>query len=142
MYRRRRIVALVLALAVIAGVAAGVAVVLGGSNGNGRSAPRLSGFEGGSGQAGTGRRASRLRAFVHSLTPERLVGQLFMIGFEGQQPSDAGLGVLPARDWGGVVLSRANFADSAQLKTLTGAVSTAAARAGHVPPLVGAEEQG
>ena len=141
-FRRRRLVALVLALAVIGGVAAGIAVVLTGADGNGKSPPRLSGFEGGSGQAGTGRRASRLREFVHSLPPQRQVGQLFIVGFEGQQASDPGLGVLPARDWGGVMLSRANFADAAQLKTLTGAVSTLASRANHLPPLVGAEQEG
>jgi beta-N-acetylhexosaminidase len=140
-FRRRRIIALVLSLAVIGGVAAGVVVVLAGSGG-GRPTPRLSGFEGGAGQAGTGRKASRLRTFVHSLPLERQVGQLFMIGFEGQQRSDPGLGVLPARDWGGVMLSRDNFADAAQLKRLTGAVSTAASRAKHVPPLVAAEQEG
>jgi beta-N-acetylhexosaminidase len=139
-YRRRRIVALVLALAVLGGVGAGIVVVLAGSGGAG--APRLSGFEGGSGQAGSGGRTSPLRAFVHSLSPERQVAQLFIVGIEGQQPADPGVAGLAGRDWGGVMLNRINFADSTQLRSLAAGVVKATARAGHLPPLVAADQEG
>ena len=140
--RRRRITALVLALAVVGGIAAGVVVVLAGSNSRDKRESPLSGFAGGSARAGSGSKSSPLRTFVHRLPRERQVAQLFVVGFEGRYPRDPFFRQLAGRDWGGVVLDRQNFVDSSQLQALAGEVTVVARRAGHLPPLVAAAQEG
>ncbi|MGI8513412.1 MAG: glycoside hydrolase family 3 N-terminal domain-containing protein, partial [Solirubrobacteraceae bacterium] len=83
-----------------------------------------------------------VRATLAQLSLERQVAQLFVAGFEGQYPRDPGFEALRRRDWGGVMLSSANFVDETQLTDLTGEVGVVARDAGHLAPIVAADQPG
>jgi beta-N-acetylhexosaminidase len=68
------------------------------------------------------------------------VAQLFMLSVDGTSSSD--VAALGARDWGGVVLTNANFATDGEVGALAADVASAAQSAGNVPPLVAATQEG
>jgi beta-N-acetylhexosaminidase len=72
----------------------------------------------------------------------RAVAQLFVVGFQGTDPTARFFTRLHSRDWGGVVLTEGNYLDSSQLAALAGEVSVVARLAGHTPPLVMAAQPG
>lgn len=73
----------------------------------------------------------------------RAAAELFLVGFPGTQATAPFFTRLARRDWGGVVLTRAdNYAGAGPLRALTAAIAATARRAGHRPPLVAAEQLG
>ena len=83
-----------------------------------------------------------VRATLARLSLERQVAQLFVAGFDGQYPRDPGFKALRRRGWGGVMLSSANFVDETQLTDLTGEIRVVARKAGHLAPIVAADQPG
>lgn len=67
------------------------------------------------------------------------VAQLFMVSVEGS--SAPGVSALGGIDWGGVVLTKANFSSDSGIGALAGGVD-AAASAGNVKPLIAATQEG
>ena len=72
----------------------------------------------------------------------RAVAQLFLVGFGGTDPHAPFFARLRQRDWGGVVLDRANFVNTTQLRALTAQVVNTAAAAGHTAPWVAVRQPG
>jgi beta-N-acetylhexosaminidase len=99
--------------------------------------------KGARGQAPRGPAAPRsVRDLAQRLPLERKVAQLFLIGFDGTDSTAGVFARLRRFDIGGVVLSRENYLDPAQLGALAGNVRTVANQAGHVPPWVLAAQDG
>ena len=87
--------------------------------------------------------APAVRRLAASLTLDRQVAQLFLVGFTGTAPSAPFFSVLQSRGWGGAVLTADNFAgDPNQLSALAGEVSVVARNAGQVAPFVAAPQIG
>ncbi len=70
------------------------------------------------------------------------VAGLFVVGFPGTEPKGAFFTRLRALPYGGVVLSRANYAEPQQLAKLTAHIQTVARDAGHAAPIVAAQQEG
>jgi beta-N-acetylhexosaminidase len=68
------------------------------------------------------------------------VAQLFMLSIDGT--SSSGVTALGSGDWGGVVLTNANFATDGEVGALAADVASAASSAGNVSPLVAATQEG
>jgi beta-N-acetylhexosaminidase len=99
--------------------------------------------KGASGQAPRGPAAPRsVRDLARRLPLERKVAQLFLIGFDGTDSTAPVFARLRRFDIGGVVLSRENYLDPAQLGALAGDARTVANQSGHVPPWVLAAQDG
>ncbi len=77
-------------------------------------------------------------ALVRRMSTERKVAQVFLWGVQGTAPLPPKLGPLSPRDLGGVALARANYADPAQLRALTGSAGAGK----RLRPLVMAVQQG
>ncbi|HEX3278662.1 MAG TPA: glycoside hydrolase family 3 N-terminal domain-containing protein [Thermoleophilaceae bacterium] len=77
-----------------------------------------------------------VRDLARRLPLERKVGQLFLLGFEGNDTSAAIFPRLRRFDLGGIVVARENYVDPGQLATLGGEARKVATAAGHVPPWV------
>lgn len=73
---------------------------------------------------------------VLGLSPERAAARLMLVGFSGTGAGAPIVGRLRERDYGGVVVGAANYADDAQLGALVDAIGHAARRAHHAPPVV------
>jgi beta-N-acetylhexosaminidase len=73
---------------------------------------------------------------------DRAAAQLFLVGFEGENPSAPFFERLAVRDWGGVLLDRANYVEPGQLATLAGSATAVARDAGHAAPVVAARQLG
>lgn len=73
---------------------------------------------------------------------ERKVAQLFLLGFRGTGAGAEIFERLRRLDLGGLVLDRPNYVDPALLGELAGKAVTVARRAGHVPPWVLAIQEG
>jgi beta-N-acetylhexosaminidase len=149
MIRRRRATALGVAVALLAVLSASLLLGLSGDH---RSPSRRTG---GSPVVLPGARPTHVRrargqrpprpflptpaaaALAASLSLERQVAQLFMVTVAGT--SYSGLGGV---DWGGVVLTNANFSSDAQISSLAGDLTAAARSAGHVAPLIAAPQEG
>lgn len=145
--RRAAVAAVVLVVA----AAAAVALATGGDgDGKRRRVAVPAGLEalaggggGGRGGAANRERTSRLVRTAQSLPLERQVAQLFLVGTDARYPRDAFLtGSLRAHDWGGVVLERGNWVDGQQLSALAGEFAVVARSAGHLAPLVAADQPG
>jgi beta-N-acetylhexosaminidase len=76
-----------------------------------------------------------------NLSHERLIGQLFMVGFHGTTPSAEIRALIAERHVGGVILFSRNIADTPQLAVLTRALQRIARDAGHPAPLLIATDQ-
>jgi beta-N-acetylhexosaminidase len=150
--RKRRAVA-GLVIAVVVAVAGTTAVLLATSAGGGAQESRVrvpAGLEALAGGASPrrgghapGPLGAALLRVADALPRERQVAQLFLVGFDGRFPRDGFLtGSLRQRDWGGVVLDQRNWVDGQQLADLAGEVAVVARAAGHVPPLVAADQPG
>ncbi|MDP8968609.1 MAG: hypothetical protein M3N04_08415 [Actinomycetota bacterium] len=70
------------------------------------------------------------------------VAGLFVVGFRGKLRDTRFFGRLGARPYGGVLLSRANYAQPQQLSGLTSKIQEVAREAGHPAPIVAAQQQG
>lgn len=73
---------------------------------------------------------------------DRAVARLFVVGFPGKTPNAPFFSRLKVREWGGVLLTRANYVEPGQLKTLAERVTQVAKASGHQPPLVAARQAG
>lgn len=83
-----------------------------------------------------------VRDLARRLPLERKVAQLFLIGFRGTDSTAGVFARLRRFDIGGVVVSRENYLDPAQLGALGGNVRAVAGHAGHVPPWVVTAQDG
>lgn len=149
--RRRRLRGRLGLLGVIAAAAAALVIVVavlqltgvtGGSDSDSSKGPNAR--PGDAGQTfpkGTGV-TKTLRQLAARLPLQSEVSQLFLVGFAGFDPNAPFLADLQVRDWGGAVLTRANYMNAQQLTGLAGAVTSTAASVGHVPPLVVADQSG
>ncbi|RAL15392.1 putative beta-N-acetylglucosaminidase [Aspergillus homomorphus CBS 101889] len=72
---------------------------------------------------------------MSSAALQKKVGQLFAVGFHGQEPSTEIKTLIHEYGIGGVVLFKRNIADVAQLRALTLALQREARLAGHTHPL-------
>lgn len=76
------------------------------------------------------------------LALERAAAQLFVVGFAGTDPTSPFFERLRRRDWGAVLLERANYVDRTQFTALTGEIGVVAREVKHAPPLVIAAQLG
>jgi len=74
--------------------------------------------------------------------PEDAVAGLFVVGFAGTEPKGSFFTRLRARPYGGVLLSRANYAEPGQLAKLAAHIQQVAQDAGHAAPIVTAQQEG
>ena len=72
----------------------------------------------------------------------RAAARLFLVGFSGTTPSAPFFERLREREWGAVLVDRANVVDAAQLTALTGEIDLVARNARRLPPLVAAAQLG
>ncbi len=72
----------------------------------------------------------------------RAAARLFLVGFSGTTPSAPFFERLREREWGAVLVERANVVDAAQLDALTGEIDVVARGARRLPPLVAAAQLG
>jgi beta-N-acetylhexosaminidase len=75
-----------------------------------------------------------------TLSLERQVAQVFMVTIAGT--SSSAVDALGSLDWGGVVLTRANFSSDGQVQALAGAVAGHAHGVGSTAPLIAATQEG
>ncbi len=73
---------------------------------------------------------------------DRAVARLFVVGFPGKTPNAPFFSRLKVREWGGVLLTRSNYVEPGQLKTLADRVTAVAKASGHEAPLVAARQAG
>lgn len=78
---------------------------------------------------------------VHDLSVEQQIGQLFMAGFHGLEPTAEILDLIQRHAIGGVILFSRNTRDAEQVATLTRSLQEAARMAGHRYPLLIAIDQ-
>jgi beta-N-acetylhexosaminidase len=79
-------------------------------------------------------------SLANRLSLAQQVAQLFLVNLDG---TDVGaVGAVGAENWGGVVLTSANFVTDGQIGALAADVTSAAQSAGAVPPLIGATQEG
>jgi beta-N-acetylhexosaminidase len=78
---------------------------------------------------------------IPELSLAQQIGQLFMVGFHGDEPTPALLDLIANRGVGGVILFSRNLRSAAQTSTLTQALQQAARSAGHPAPLLIATDQ-
>jgi beta-N-acetylhexosaminidase len=77
------------------------------------------------------------------LSPDQLVDQVLLLGFDGTTKADTPiLGVLAARQLGGVIVQPQNWTDAAQGAALTRALRAAGSTEARIPPLVVAAQEG
>ena len=146
---RRRLVALAVAGAAGGG---GLALVTGGSDpGQVSGVPEGgSGFRsssergGGSAEPRTKReREQQRRADAKLPVPlARAAARLFVVGFSGTKPSAPFFKRLKEREWGAVLVDRANVVNREQLTTLTRKIDTVARDNRRLPPLLAAAQLG
>lgn len=79
---------------------------------------------------------------VNRLPLERKVAQLFLVGFEGVDPTSRFAGDFRARDYGGLVLEARNYENPEQAGGLTNGLSDVSRAAGHLPPLIMTAQEG
>jgi beta-N-acetylhexosaminidase len=79
---------------------------------------------------------------VQRLPDERKVAQLFLVGFEGKGPGAPILASFKDTDFGGIVVEERNYSSPDRVAGLAGRVAKTAEKAGHVPPLVMAPQDG
>jgi len=109
----------------------------GGETGSGGArGGNASGRSGGNGDAPS-RKGSNLGVRV-----DRAAARLFVVGFPGTTPDAAFFERLRVREWGGILLTQANYVDALQLAALTGEAGVVARNAGHQVPLVAARQAG
>ncbi|MCW3065413.1 MAG: hypothetical protein JWN32_2585, partial [Solirubrobacterales bacterium] len=153
--RRRGVLRLGLALALVAGAAVAVAVAASGGSNPRRAASVLATVtpstpattptvaRRSSGPAAPALVVSpAVRKLATGLSLDRQVAQLFLVGFRGTDTTAPFFTQLPARDWGGAMLTHDNYVNAGQLGTLAAEVTTVAKTAGHVAPLVAAPQVG
>jgi beta-N-acetylhexosaminidase len=158
--RRRLVIALLAALALVAGAAGVVVGVAGDDDGDeaastvptpGRGEPeeRISFLAkivpppAGAARRSRGPAVPRSVAdLARRLPVERKVAQLFLLGFRGTDLTAEIFGTLRRLDLGGIVISPQNYLDSTQLSGLAGEAAVIADEAGHVPPWVLAPQEG
>ncbi len=68
--------------------------------------------------------------------PAQQIGQLFMVGFHGTEPSPQIVEMIRDEQIGGVILFTRNIQNGTQLRRLTGDLQTIARQAGHAQPLL------
>jgi beta-N-acetylhexosaminidase len=78
---------------------------------------------------------------AHELTEEQQIGQLFMAGFDGLEPTVEILDLIQRHAIGGVILFSRNTRDVEQVATLARRLQEAAREAGHRYPLLIAIDQ-
>jgi beta-N-acetylhexosaminidase len=79
-------------------------------------------------------------SLANSLPLASQVGQLFLVSLDG---TDIGaVNALGSVDWGGVVLTSANFVSDGQIGALAADVASAAHSSGGTPPLIAATQEG
>jgi len=88
-------------------------------------------------------RAQQRRADAGLPVPlARAAARLFLVGFSGTDPTAPFFERLKEREWGAVIIDRANVVDAAQLTALTGQLDLVAREARRLPPLVAAAQLG
>ena len=76
------------------------------------------------------------------LTPEELVDQVLLLGFEGTDASTPFLDKVRARQLGGVLIDRENWLDSASGTALAGGIRAAGREGDRIPPLIVTSQEG
>jgi beta-N-acetylhexosaminidase len=88
-------------------------------------------------------RAQQRRADAKLPVPlARAAARLFLVGFSGTTPDAPFFERLKEREWGAVLVDRANVVDAAQLTVLTAQIDLVARDARRLPPLVAAAQLG
>lgn len=85
---------------------------------------------------------SSIRDLARRLPLERKVAQLFLWGFEGQDLTAPIYERMLRYDLGGILIAGRNYTDPQQLATLAGEAKAIARNQAHVPPFVGAVQEG
>ena len=145
----RRLAALLATVAV--GVGA-ITVTTGGSDRDGaralpeggsgfRSSPARAGAPAGASTPRERKQERRIDAQL-PVPLERAAARLFLVGFPGTTTRAPLFARLRQREWGAVLVDRANVAGTARLRALIRELDGAARRARHVPPLVAAVQLG
>jgi beta-N-acetylhexosaminidase len=123
------------ALAVVATVVATVgiwAVALRDSGGG-------SGGDGDASQTGVSEPVQKLAA---NLSPDQLVDQVLLLGFEGADASSPVMTTLLGRQLGGVLIRRRNWFDAGQGAALIAELRAAGLAGGRIPPLIAVSQEG
>ena len=151
--RRRRTVA---AVAIVALVAVAIAVASSGGHGApsplGGPGPATVLDQGAGGGAGSAPgRIARAAPFTPAAAAVSVaarlplasqVSQLFLIGLDGTSSSSPDVAAFASIDWGGAVLSRANFVSDQQIGSLAADIAALAKNAGNLAPLIAAPQEG
>lgn len=85
--------------------------------------------------------AGRIRELVASLSLEEKIGQMFMIGFEGQEPDEHVISAISDKHAGAVILFGRNVGSLEQVRALTASLQALASEAGHPAGLLIATDQ-
>lgn len=72
----------------------------------------------------------------------RAAARLFLVGFSGTTPEAPFFKRLQRREWGAVLVDRANVVDAAQVTALAGQIDATARNARQLPPLLAAAQLG
>lgn len=102
--------------------------------------------DGDEGPEGARERAAGVSApvagLVRGLSPDELVDQVLLLGFEGTDATGAVANALRGRQLGGVIVGAANWLDPAQAAALIAELRAAGLAGGRVPPLVATAQEG
>lgn len=79
---------------------------------------------------------------VADLSPEQLADQVLLLGFEGTDASSPFLDQVRARQLGGVSIDRQNWLDSASGTALVGGIRAAGREGDRIPPLIVTSQEG
>ena len=86
------------------------------------------------------RREEQVEELLQHMSPEEKIGQMFMVGFAGENLDEGILSMLQQRHIGGIILYDRNMKSKAQVKALTKALQDNAQQP--VPLLISTDEEG
>jgi beta-N-acetylhexosaminidase len=105
----------------------------------------LRGGETGGSPLASGQRAGvspPVAALVRGMSPDQLVDQVLLLGFDGTDATSPAITELRGRQIGGVLVGPANWVDASQGATLISALRGAGLAGGRIPPLIVTAQEG
>ena len=81
-------------------------------------------------------------ALVRGMSPDQLVDQVLLLGFDGTDATSPAITELRERQIGGVLVGPANWVDASQGATLISALRGAGLAGGRIPPLIVTAQEG
>jgi beta-N-acetylhexosaminidase len=105
----------------------------------------LRGGETGGSPLASGQRAGvspPVAALVRGMSPDQLVDQVLLLGFDGTDATSPAITELRQRQIGGVLVGPANWVDASQGATLISALRGAGLAGGRIPPLIVTAQEG